>query len=111
VQVDLVGEAGVAAGVGGGQVVDDDRRAVGQDDALPDDSGSGFGTSTILTEGFGSASRTASLNGIPSRIGISGTLTVVAQAATVRAIAVSQPRTRERLTWLLPSSWSRPATS
>ena len=37
VEIDLVGEAGVAAGVGGRQVVDHDRAAVGQDDALPDD--------------------------------------------------------------------------
>ena len=36
-QIDLVGEAGIAAGVGGGQVVDDDRGAVGPNDALPDD--------------------------------------------------------------------------
>ena len=46
-------------------------------------SGSGFGTSTILTGGFSSASRFAALNGmLSSRIGISGTLTRVAQAAT-----------------------------
>ena len=37
VEVDLVGKAGVATGVGGRQVVDDDGGAVGQDDALPDD--------------------------------------------------------------------------
>ena len=36
-EVDLVGKTGVAAGVGGRQVVDHDRGAVGQDDALPDD--------------------------------------------------------------------------
>jgi hypothetical protein len=39
VEIDLVGEAGVAAGVGGRQVVDHDGGAVGQDDALPDDEG------------------------------------------------------------------------
>jgi hypothetical protein len=36
VEVDLVGEAGIAAGIGGRQVVDHDGGAVGQDDALPD---------------------------------------------------------------------------
>ena len=38
---------------------------------------------TILTDGFGSGSRMAALNGTPSRTGISGTRTVVAQAAAV----------------------------
>src|SRR6185369_528209 len=37
VEVNLIGEAGVAASVRGGQVVDDDGGAVGQNDALPDD--------------------------------------------------------------------------
>ena len=36
-EIDLVGDAGVAAGIGGRQVVDDDGGSVGQDDALPDD--------------------------------------------------------------------------
>ena len=57
-------------------------------------SGSGFGTSTILTGGFGSGSRLAALKAALSRIGISGTRTVVAQAATVSATATVVPSPR-----------------
>src|SRR5690606_16178391 len=37
VKVDLIGEAGIAAGVRRRQTVDDDGRAIGKDHALPDD--------------------------------------------------------------------------
>jgi hypothetical protein len=37
VEIDAVGEPGIAGGVGGGQIVDDDRRAIGSDNALPYD--------------------------------------------------------------------------
>ena len=37
VQIELIGKAGIAAGVRRRQIVDDDRGAVGPDDALPDD--------------------------------------------------------------------------
>ena len=57
-------------------------------------SGSGFGTSTILTGGFGSGSRLAALNAGLSRIGISGTRTVVAQAATVSGHRDREPEVR-----------------
>jgi hypothetical protein len=65
-------------------------------------SGSGFGTSTILTGGFGSGSRLAALKEEPSRIGISGTRTVVAQAATLSVIATVIPSLRCMLICLLP---------
>ena len=37
VKVDLISEAGISAGVRGRQAVNDDGRAIRQDDALPDD--------------------------------------------------------------------------
>ena len=56
-------------------------------------SGNGFGTSTILTAGFSSGSRFAALKAGLSRIGISGTLTRVAQAlSTMASVAANAAR-------------------
>ena len=64
-------------------------------------SGNGFGTSTILTGGFSSGSRFAALNTGLSRMGISGTLTRVAQALSTSASVVAMAARREALIWAL----------
>jgi len=39
VQIEAIGEPGIAGGIGRREIVDDHRRAIGADDALPDDEG------------------------------------------------------------------------